>query len=57
MPIMSLDKYTAEYIREVLIFTGGKIHGPEGAAELLNIKPTTLRYKMDKLGIEYKKHK
>ena len=53
--ILPLDQYTKEYIRKILKITGGKIHGPRGAAELLGIKATTLRYKMDKLGIEYKK--
>jgi len=32
-----------------------KIHGPEGAAELLQVNPNTLRGKMRKLGIPFKK--
>ncbi len=36
--------------------TGGKIHGPGGAGELLGINPNTLRYKMRKLGIPFRKH-
>jgi DNA-binding protein Fis len=35
--------------------TGGKIHGPGGAGELLGINPNTLRYKMRKLGIGFGK--
>ena len=53
--ILSLDEYTTEYIKMVLTRTRGKIHGPDGAAALLKIKPTTLRYKMDKLHIPYRK--
>jgi hydrogenase-4 transcriptional activator len=35
----------------------GKINGPGGAAELLGIHPNTLRKRMDKLGIRYKRRK
>jgi hypothetical protein len=35
--------------------TGGKIHGPGGAGELLGVNPSTLRYRMEKLGIPFKK--
>jgi len=31
----------------------GKIHGPGGAAEALGVHPSTLRKRMDKLGIVY----
>ncbi|MCD4683883.1 MAG: hypothetical protein K8R86_11420 [Bacteroidales bacterium] len=30
------------------------MHGPGGAAELLGINPSTLRNRMNKLGINYK---
>ena len=33
--------------------TGGRINGPGGAAELLGIKPNTLRARMDRLGVSY----
>ena len=33
--------------------TGGKIHGPGGAGEVLGVNPNTLRYKMKKLGIPF----
>lgn len=46
-----LDRHTAEYIGQVLDHTGGKINGKGGAAELLGLKPSTLRSKMLKLGI------
>ena len=41
-----------EYIISILKKTKGRIRGMGGAAELLNIKPTTLESKMAKLGIE-----
>jgi transcriptional regulator with GAF, ATPase, and Fis domain len=53
----NLDDITSRYIRQVLSKTKGKIHGKGGAAELLGINPNTLRNRMNKLGIEYKKKK
>ncbi len=32
--------------------TGGKIHGPGGAAELLHVHPNTLSFRMKKLGVK-----
>ena len=46
----------AETIRSALEITDGKIHGPGGAGELLCINPNTLRNRMRKLGIPYKKN-
>ncbi|UFH56296.1 helix-turn-helix domain-containing protein [Spirosoma sp. KNUC1025] len=40
-----------EYILAILKQTNGRIRGSGGAAELLNLKPTTLEYRMEKLGI------
>ncbi|MGI4871086.1 MAG: sigma-54 dependent transcriptional regulator [Janthinobacterium lividum] len=40
-----------EYIVSVLQQTNGRVRGSGGAAELLNLKPTTLEYRMEKLGI------
>ncbi len=40
-----------EYVLAVLKQTNGRIRGSGGAAELLNLKPTTLEYRMEKLGI------
>lgn len=54
---LTLDEITAQHIRRVLAKTGGKIHGPNGAGELLGINPNTLRYKMKKLGIPFRKRK
>jgi formate hydrogenlyase transcriptional activator len=48
----SLDAVQKSYILEVLAKCQGKIEGRNGAAALLNLKPSTLRYRMRKLGIE-----
>ncbi|GAB3800041.1 hypothetical protein GCM10028819_24560 [Spirosoma humi] len=40
-----------DYILAILKQTNGRIRGSGGAAELLNLKPTTLEYRMEKLGI------
>ena len=53
--IDNLDEITSWHIRKILIKTNGKIHGPGGAAELLGINSSTIRNRMNKLGIEYKK--
>lgn len=50
-----LDEAMAAHIRDVLKFANGKIHGPGGAAELLGINPNTLRWRLDKLGIAYRR--
>jgi DNA-binding NtrC family response regulator len=41
-----------DYIFSILKKTNGRIRGKGGAAELLNIKPTTLESRMAKLGIK-----
>ncbi|MFC1539482.1 sigma 54-interacting transcriptional regulator [Candidatus Latescibacterota bacterium] len=51
----NLDEINARHIRRILSKTNGIIHGPGGAAELLGINANTLRNRMNKLGIEYKK--
>jgi transcriptional regulator with GAF, ATPase, and Fis domain len=53
--VLELDRVIAEHIKRVLGMTGGKIHGPGGAGELLDVNPSTLRYRMEKLGIPFKK--
>jgi len=53
--IVPLDAAMATHIRGALRFSKGKIQGPGGAAELLGVNPTTLRSRMDKLGIQFKK--
>ena len=53
--ILSLDDMNSRYIRHVLNVAEGKVHGPGGAADLLHINPSTLRKRMDKLDIPYKR--
>jgi DNA-binding NtrC family response regulator len=53
----NLDDVIIAHINRVLNKTGGKVHGPDGAAGLLGLNPSTLRNKMNKLGIQYgRKH-
>lgn len=51
----TLGQATAAHIRYALELSDGKINGPGGAAKRLDIHPNTLRSKMDRLGISYKK--
>ena len=47
----TLEEAERAHIREALRRTDGVIHGPRGAAALLDVKPTTLRSRMERLGI------
>jgi len=47
----TLDELQRRYITYVLELTGGKIGGPNGAAEILGIKRTGLYARMKKLGM------
>jgi transcriptional regulator with GAF, ATPase, and Fis domain len=49
----SLDSIMTAHIRQVLDQCHGKINGPGGAAEILEIHPNTLRKRMEKLGIPF----
>ena len=53
---LHLDAAVERHIRRMLSMTDGKIHGIGGAGELLGINPNTLRYKMNKLGIPFRKN-
>jgi transcriptional regulator with GAF, ATPase, and Fis domain len=53
--ISPLDKVVSQHIHQALIKTGGKIHGKSGAAEMLGVNASTLRNRMNKLGIRYRK--
>ena len=55
--ILELDALIKDHIRRVLQLTGGKIHGPGGAGEVLGVNPGTLRSKMKKLDIPFRKRK
>jgi transcriptional regulator with GAF, ATPase, and Fis domain len=48
---LTLDMVNARHIQQALIIAKGKVHGEEGAAALLGLNPSTLRYRMRKLGI------
>ena len=48
----TLDDMQRRYIRHVLSHTRGKISGPDGAAEILGMKRTTLHNRMKKLGLK-----
>lgn len=48
---LALVDVEAEHIRRVLRQTRGVIEGPRGAAALLGLKPSTLRFRMRRLGI------
>jgi len=52
---LELDRVIANHIRKVLRVAGGKIHGPGGAGELLGVNPNTLRHRMTRLGIPFRK--
>lgn len=51
--VLKLDEAMSLHIRRVLAMTRGVVHGQGGAAELLGINPSTLRNRMNKLGIKY----
>ncbi len=52
-PLLSLDEMNARHIGRALEKAGGKVEGPGGAAQILNINPNTLRKRMKRLGIPY----
>ncbi len=47
----TLDEAMADHIRRVLDRTNGQVAGPGGAAEILDMNPSTLRFRIKKLGI------
>jgi formate hydrogenlyase transcriptional activator len=46
-----LEDAERSHIQQALEVTGGTIHGPRGAAQMLGINPSTLRSRMEKLGL------
>ena len=52
--LITLEEHERRYILQVLDHTGWKVSGPQGAAQLLGLKPTTLESRMTKLGISRK---
>jgi len=53
-PLQTLEESERDHIRRALTAAAGRVHGPLGAAELLGINPSTLRSRMQKLGITTK---
>ena len=51
--LSTLREAEAGHIRKALVQTNGMIAGKHGAADLLDLPPSTLRSKMKKLGIEF----
>ena len=49
----ALNDVISNHIEKALKITKGKVHGEAGAAQLLNINPSTLRKKMKKLDIPF----
>ena len=48
----NLDEHIAQYIRQVIQYTNGRISGKNGAASILGLPSTTLWSKMRKLKID-----
>lgn len=53
---LSLMENERKHIQEALRRTGGKIHGPSGAAEILKVNASTLTSRIKKLGIKKTKN-
>ena len=49
---MTMEEVERAHILAVLESTGWRVSGPGGAADFLGVKPTTLEYRMKKLGVE-----
>lgn len=50
---LTRDEHERRYVVAVLQHTGGRIEGPGGAAELLDMQPSTLRSRALKLGVRW----
>lgn len=55
--IKPLDEIVRHHILRALDYTDGVISGISGAAQLLGIHPNTMRNRMDKLDINYRRNK
>jgi len=51
--IKTMEEMERDHIMSILKMCKGKVYGPGGAAEILNIPSTTLNSKIKKLGITY----
>lgn len=50
---LALDHVISRHIMRILDMTGGRVGGPNGAANLLRLNPSTFRQKMRKLHIPF----
>lgn len=48
----TLDEHVRRYLERVLRRTGGQIYGDEGAAQILDMRPTTLQSRLKRMGID-----
>ena len=56
-PLTTLDAAMAAHIEAALASTRGRVEGATGAAALLGINPHTLRARMRKLGVDWRRHR
>jgi len=49
--VRPFEEAVRELLREALEAAGGRIYGPDGAAALLGLKPTTLQSKLQRYGV------
>ncbi len=50
---LPLDQAMKHHIRAALDRAGGRVQGPDGAAAILGVNPSTLRHRMRRLGISF----
>ena len=50
---MQLDQVMTKHIQKVLSLCNGRVEGEKGAAQILDIHPSTLRKRMKKMGIAF----
>lgn len=55
--VLDIDEAIKKHIEKALSMCKGRVEGPFGVARLLNINPNTLRAKMRKLDIDWKKYR
>lgn len=53
--LATLNHAMARHIESALAKTGGRIEGPHGAARILDINPHTLRARMRRLGVDWRR--
>jgi formate hydrogenlyase transcriptional activator len=53
--LATLEEVERQHILATLERTGGVIEGPQGAAKILRLHPNTLRSRMEKLGIQFRR--